>query len=121
MKEAIEIIDEHVYLQKAFKYIIKNNKSNGIPYHNLNHLLTVLKYVYDGIKAEGIVDEDVIKCMLIAALFHDVDHSGGKEKDDVNVARSKIAIQRFFGESNVPFDVDIANEMLDATEYPYKI
>jgi len=42
--EAIEIIDKYDYLQKAFKYIILNNSSNNSPYHNLNHLLTVLKY-----------------------------------------------------------------------------
>jgi hypothetical protein len=121
MKEAIEIINEHVYLQKAFKYLISNSSSNGLPYHNLNHGMTVLKYVYGGVKYHSITDEDEVKAILIAALCHDADHSGGKLKDNFNVIKAKTYIRMFSEYYQLDVDFDITDEMLDATEYPYKI
>lgn len=119
--EAIEIIDKYEYLQKAFKYIIINNKSNNGPYHNLNHLLTVLKYCYLGAKSEGIKNEKELRELLIAAVFHDVNHSLGKEKDDVNVKNSKKIIKEFVKQEEVDVDVEYINTLLDATQYPYTL
>ena len=119
--EAIEIIDKYEYLQKAFKYILLNSKSNNGPYHNLNHLLTVLKYCYLGASSEGIKDEKELRELLIAAIFHDVNHTIGKEKDDVNVQNSKDAIDKFVKQEEVDADTDYMNKLLDATQYPYVI
>lgn len=117
--EAIEIIDKFEYLQKAFKYIILNNKSNDNPYHNLNHLLTVLKYCYIGSKKELITDEKELRELLLAAIFHDVNHSGGKKTDDINVSNSKKAIKEFVESQKIDVSIDAINEILDATQYPY--
>lgn len=119
--EAIEIIDKYEYLQKAFKYILLNSKSNNGPYHNLNHLLTVLKYCYLGALSEGIKDEKELRELLIAAIFHDVNHTIGKEKDDVNVQNSKDAIGKFVKQEEIDADTDYMNKLLDATQYPYLI
>jgi hypothetical protein len=119
--EAIEIIDKYEYLQKAFKYILLNSKSNNGPYHNLNHLLTVLKYCYLGGLSEGIKDEKELRELLIAAIFHDVNHTIGKEKDDVNVQNSKDAIGKFVKQEEIDADTDYMNKLLDATQYPYVI
>jgi hypothetical protein len=119
--EAIEIIDKYEYLQKAFKYIILNSSSNNGPYHNLNHLLTVLKYCYLGATSEGIKDEKELRELLIAAIFHDVNHTIGKEKDDVNVQNSKDAIKKFVEQEEIDADTDYINKLLDATQYPYVI
>lgn len=119
--EAIEIIDKYEYLQKAFKYILLNSKSNNGPYHNLNHLLTVLKYCYLGASSEGIKDEKELRELLIAAIFHDVNHTIGKEKDDVNVQNSKDAIGKFVKQEEIDADTDYMNKLLDATQYPYVI
>jgi hypothetical protein len=119
--EAIEIIDKYEYLQKAFKYIILNSSSNNGPYHNLNHLLTVLKYCYLGSTSEGVKDEKELRELLIAAIFHDVNHTIGKEKDDVNVQNSKDAIKKFVKQEEIDADTDYMNRLLDATQYPYVI
>lgn len=119
--EAIEIIDKYEYLQKSFKYIILNNKSNDGPYHNLNHLLTVLKYCYLGALSEKINDEKELRELLIAAIFHDVNHTVGKEKDDVNVQNSKNVIKKFVQQEKIDVDIDYINKLLDATQYPYVI
>ena len=119
--EAIEIIDKYEYLQKAFKYILLNSKSNNGPYHNLNHLLTVLKYCYLGALSEGVKDEKELRELLVAAIFHDVNHTIGKEKDDVNVQNSKDAIDKFVKQEEIDVDTDYMNKLLDATQYPYVI
>lgn len=119
--EAIEIIDKYDYLKKAFKYIIINSKSNSLPYHNLNHILTVLKFTYQGAIEEGVANEKDLRELLISAIFHDVNHTGGKEKDDVNIENSKKIMKKFVDSQKIDVDIDVMNEILDATQYPYVI
>lgn len=119
--EAIEIIDKYKYLQKAFKYILLNSKSNQNPYHDLNHLMTVMKYCYQGAIAEGVKDDKEIRELLVAAIFHDANHSGGKKTDDLNIKDAKKIIKDFVESEEVDVDLENINEIIDATEYPYEI
>jgi len=119
--EAIEIIDKYDYLQKAFKYIILKNNSNDKPYHNLNHLLTVLKYCYIGASQEGVADEKELRELLLSAIFHDVNHTGGKKTDDINIKNSKKSIKDFVNSQEIDVDLESINKILDATQYPYVI
>jgi len=117
----IEIINKFDYLKKAFKFIIKNNKSNSAPYHNLNHLLTVTKAVYDGVSEETTTEDKMMKEMLIAAIFHDFNHSAGKTTDDKNIKEAKKGVETFLKEEKVDADFKFISEILDATQYPYVI
>jgi predicted metal-dependent HD superfamily phosphohydrolase len=118
--EAIEIIDKYDYLQKSFKYIILNNNSNDNPYHNLNHLLTVLKYTYQGALEENVTGK-ALRELLIAAIFHDTNHTAGKQKDDVNIKNSKKLIKRFVESEGIDAELENIDKILDATQYPYEI
>ena len=117
----IEIIDKFDYLKKAFKYIIENNKSNDAPYHNLNHLLTVTKAVYDGMHEEDAGSDKMMKEMLISAIFHDFNHSVGKKTDDKNIEDAKKGIKDFLEQEKIDADFDFISQVLDATQYPYVI
>ena len=132
MKTSISIIYDNPVLKAGLKWINENSTSNMLPYHNLNHLLTVVFYcdtMSNHYKVTG-TDKDNI---LLAALFHDVNHTGGKESDVVNVENSKNAIQQFmstismdpeytYGEGiSYPFDIELICSLLDATQYPYVI
>lgn len=119
--EAIEIIDKYDYLQKALKFIIINSESNNSPYHNLNHLLTVLKYCYQGIEDEKISNKKEVAQLLLSAIFHDVNHTAGKEKDDVNIKNSKKIMKKFIESEKIDVNLDAMNDILDATQYPYEI
>ncbi len=118
---ALEIINKYDYLKTAFKYVVLNNKSNDAPYHNLNHLLTVTKAVYDGMQAEDLGKDKKIKEMLIAAIFHDFNHSAGKKTDDKNVADAKKGIKEFLESEKIEADFDFIELLLNATQYPYVI
>ena len=82
MDGTLDIINKHPELQKGFSWIMKNSTSNDLPYHNFNHLLTVVRYTYGACRFYELTEKEE-KEMLMAALFHDVNHSGGKETDDV--------------------------------------
>jgi hypothetical protein len=118
--EAIEVIDKFDYLQKAFKYIVLNSKSNDNPYHDLNHLLTVMKYCYQGAVVEN-VNGKALKELLIAAIFHDANHSGGKKTDEENIEEAKRVMKKFVESENIDVNIESMNEILDATQYPYVI
>lgn len=115
----IEIINKFDYLKKAFKYIVLNNKSNIAPYHNFNHLLTVTSYCYRNAIRENL-DKKEMKNLLLAAIFHDFNHSMGKKKDDENIKVVKKEIRKFIDSEKIE-DVDLneVDKILDATQYPY--
>jgi hypothetical protein len=117
--EGIEIIRYQPLLQSAFAYIVKNSNSNYLPYHNLNHLLTVLKYSDYIAREEGIYYDRLLPLHL-AALFHDVNHSGGELPDSKNIKNAKDAFHQFcnmYGlDENLRAEVD---SIIEATEFPY--
>lgn len=121
IKNGIEIIQSEPLLKKAFKWIIENSNSNHLPYHNLNHLLTVLKYC-DYIAMGEMVYYDNRMDLYLAALFHDVNHSGGKLKDDKNIQNAKDAFCIFsINEklSNKMYDKVLS--LINCTQYPYHV
>lgn len=121
--EGIHIIQRSELLQKAFAYIVDNSTSNYLPYHNLNHLLTVLKYV-DYLAQEEGVYFDKRTSLHLAALFHDVNHSGGKLKDSENIENAINAFLKFY-EEQVDYlneDKKLIDEVVDnikSTQFPY--
>lgn len=122
--EGIQIIRYSPVLQDAFKYIMENSTSNAMPYHNINHLLTVLKYT-DFIAVGEEVYFDKMLPLHLAALFHDVDHLGGKQKDDSeNIERAIEAFIKFQKTTKEDVSNYVADQVIDlikATQYPYVI
>lgn len=123
MKEAIEIIRTSPVLQDAFRYIVENSTSNYMPYHNLNHLLTVLKYSEYIAHGEGLYYDRRLP-LYLGALFHDVDHLGGAHKSDKeNIARAIDAYTRFVDTTKEDISMETSNRtilVIEATEFPYR-
>lgn len=117
----IHIIDEYDSLRKGLKFIINNSKSNTAPYHNLNHMLTVTRHVYNALEHMFMLEDPRREELLLAALFHDYNHSMGKENDAYNVEEAKKGLREFLESEKLDMDIDFMEEILDATEYPYKI
>lgn len=119
--EGIHIIQRSELLQKAFAYIVDNSTSNYLPYHNLNHLLTVLKYVDSLAQEEGIYFDKRMP-LHIAALFHDVNHSGGKLSDAENIQNALDAFEKFHAwlpYTMTPEELILTRENITATQFPY--
>jgi hypothetical protein len=121
MDGTLDIINKHPELQKGFSWIMKNSTSNHLPYHNFNHLLTVVRYTYGACQFYQLSKKEELE-MLLAALFHDVNHSGGKETDDVNVEEAKTTLRWFVEEFySDTLDSDEICRIIHATQYPYII
>ena len=119
--DAIHIIWNDEALMKAFNYLIDNGTGNMNPYHNINHLLTAVKYAGHAARSERLSDYEK-RHLYFAALLHDIDHSAGETNDTDNVIRSKTIALRILVDLKITdIDIDLINEILDATEYPYVI
>tara|TARA_R110000803_G_scaffold157924_1_gene222241 strand:- start:9650 stop:10273 length:624 start_codon:yes stop_codon:yes gene_type:complete len=116
----LEIINKHPELRKGFSWIIKNSTSNNLPYHNFNHLLVVVRYVYQACQYYNLPEKDE-KELLMAALFHDVNHSGGSETDDVNVQRAKFVVSHVIDNYDIDIDKDEVCGIIGVTQYPYVV
>lgn len=123
MKSPMSVIIKYDFLGKAFKFIVDNNKSNTAPYHNLNHLLVYTKAVEDIVEYEyeGEIQIKTRNSMLIAAIFHDFNHSAGRETDDKNIEDAKEGVRKFLEQEKINVDIEFIDSLLDATQYPYVI
>ena len=120
--EAFDVIMKYKSLQDGLRFVMTRNKSNLAPYHNLNHMLTVVKHCYRAMDYMDMLDDKYCETLLVAALFHDYNHSMGRRDDAYNVAQAKKGLEFFV--KNVTwkdFDLDFLNSILDATQFPYII
>lgn len=114
--EALDIIKKF-NLGNYLKIVIKESKSNNAPYHNLNHVLCMVKNIYIICNNEDVKKED-IQTLIIAALFHDFNHSQGKKTDDENIKIAIKACNKYIEEENLRLNVI---DIIKATQYPYVI
>jgi len=80
--------------------------------------MVVIKNVYNIAKTYTTIDEYIVE-LLIAAIFHDFNHTGGRLKNDSeNVDRAIEAFEKFTSENNSS-NIRIKN-IIRATEFPFK-
>lgn len=120
---------KEIGMESAFDYFYEHNDGRNNPYHNNTHTFNVVELIKQYCDSEKL-SKNMRKSLLIAALFHDFNHSGGKFDDDANI---KIALKglikmfdetRLWGRGNIfilpTFNRVIINTMIHFTRYPYK-
>jgi len=125
MRDTYSIILASPVLSKAFKYIINNNTSNNAPYHNLHHMVTVTKCLFEGYgQYKDVLNADYDNIML-SGMFHDMNHSMGEESDELNVQYAIDAFLDFYNDNlellKGSVDKEMVKSMIKATQYPYVI
>jgi hypothetical protein len=109
-EEALALI--HARLPKAKRYlaIARTGNHHFNPYHNLTHELGVVYWAYACFVNSAPHGEDMmtviesqylIPKLIMAGLFHDHNHSGGRDTDDVNVDRAVDFVLTKFGHKNM--------------------
>lgn len=106
-------------LEEIYAWFIQHNQSNNLPFHNLYHTQCMMLNCFAGALMAEFESQDV-KTLLLAAMFHDANHSGGLESDAVNIERALALLD----EAALVFDlktatVSQAKEIIQATQYPY--
>ena len=107
-----------------FRVLIFHAKNLTRPYHNLRHMLHVTWLCYQA--AEFYRDRLTlrqIRNLLIAALFHDFDHSGhphpgADDPDGINIGCAIAALRRHIVPEDRPF-LPAIKALIEATNYPY--
>lgn len=125
MSYIIPFIEARPVLASALKYVILNNKTNFAPYHNLHHMTRVTYHSHRIISHDysNILSNNQINDVLIACLFHDMNHSLGKLPDSENILNAVTAFQNWYelSEDASEVDPDAVVGIIAATEYPYVI
>jgi predicted metal-dependent HD superfamily phosphohydrolase len=116
-EQAISLIQKYG-LDYYFGIVIRHSKSNNAPYHNLHHILCMIKNCYAIAKDEKIND-NTIRPILIACLFHDFNHSMGEKTDAENVKDAIAAFKQYSKEDENTNDMIVG--MIQATQYPYVV
>jgi hypothetical protein len=134
--EVLRLIEAYK-LGDTVRWILENNPSQALPYHNFNHSLWVMYNAAENWQYER-PDTLIPIALLLAALFHDFGHSGGFFTNDYGNIAPVIRLLGGKGEPNVPgvtncFMEDallpgVSNSvrksyflmLIKSTEYPYK-
>ena len=109
-------------LKQYMGIILRENESSMIPYHNTRHLFNVclatdsLIYEY-----RTILTYEQKRALYIAALFHDMNHSGGKFSDTVNIKKAIATVVQYIQPKESDAFTDEVINLIKATEYPYVI
>lgn len=81
-------------LNGLYNYVMETNPSHNLPYHNNTHLKRVCEFVINSCKYYKISTDDT-KIMIISSLFHDYNHSGSSENDDINIKNAIVGIKEY--------------------------
>ena len=108
-------------LKGYFKVVFNNARNLFNPYHNFRHLFDVLWKCHDACRFYNEkLPPSVRRNLLIAAMFHDFDHSGRVGSDDLEIQRALRGLKKhILPEDSAAFEAIAA--MIQATEFPYKV
>ncbi|WQJ53318.1 MAG: phosphohydrolase [Wendovervirus sonii] len=113
-RRVIQFINKNKMLKSAFKYYLEYNTGCNNPYHNVNHTMAMMDILIDMDP-----EDDNLHTMLLAAIFHDMNHSAGKMDDIHNVDNSIDAYYSFCTKYPFYFDKNI-EKIIRTTQFPYK-
>ncbi|MDE1874587.1 MAG: hypothetical protein KGI79_00085 [Patescibacteria group bacterium] len=113
---------ENIYegdLVHYFRAVFEYARNLSLPYHNFRHMLHVTRLCYGACKFYGMheLHPRERRNLLIAALFHDFDHTGRAGPDRINIAQAIRGFERHCFSADreyLPRVIDI----IQATEWP---
>lgn len=102
-----------------FRAVFNHAKNLYNPYHNFRHMCHVLWLCYE---ASMWHYEDLAhrgtRNLLIAALFHDFDHTGKPGPDSVNIARAIVGLKQHLAPEDA-YEFENIAALIRATEFPH--
>jgi len=115
--------DENLYegnLIHYFRIVFNEARNLTNPYHNFRHMFHVLWLCYQAcLFYKDKLSREEMRELLIAAMFHDFDHSGKFGNDDLNIALAIRGLKKHLLVEDEPLFLTIAR-LIVTTEYPFK-
>jgi hypothetical protein len=122
MSHYLDKIERFSVWKKAFTYLIENNTSTNLPYHNTRHCINVFNSAIDNADSIGNINNNDIINLGIACLFHDINHSGGKLYDQQNIQIAVTEFLKFYVSLSDRLkdyiDITKVNELIQYTIFP---
>lgn len=111
--------------ERYLEFFLEFNPSNDAPYHNLYHTYCMVLNCMEGAYHEKLTESEV-RIVLVAALFHDFDHTMGKEPDQINIQRALKGLEsghrmaKAQGHALTDDEIDVVRTCIGITKYPYE-
>lgn len=110
-------------LQYYFKLVFFNAKNWDNPYHNFSHVFHVTWQCYDACeyylnKEEPGWTPDRARNLMIAAIFHDYNHSGKTERDELEIETAVSGLRENIQEADRP-NLGKIELIIRNTQFPY--
>ena len=89
--KVLDYINANLSLKDFFTYYLNSCITLTNPYHNINHTISMMYFIIDIYelskknKFDFNLSENDLYILLLSAMFHDYNHSGGKYEDSINV------------------------------------
>ncbi len=119
------ILDVH-NLAWVWKFVEENNTGRDNTYHNNAHMMSVARGCWEFYNVERhrsvTYIENALEVLLVAAMLHDFDHTGGVEDDEINIARAIAGVERIAGSLDKQFFDGFSNLVISTikvTQYPF--
>ncbi|KKU94322.1 MAG: hypothetical protein UY26_C0002G0104 [Candidatus Jorgensenbacteria bacterium GW2011_GWA1_48_13] len=103
-----------------FRAVFNHAENLCNPYHNFRHMCHVLWLCYEASVFYVEMSSRDMRNLLIAALFHDFDHTGRSDPDAANIKRAIDGLRRHL----LPEDkreLGKIEAIIRATEFPYRV
>lgn len=108
-------------LADYFRVVFKEAKNLRNPYHNFRHICHVLWMCYQAcIFYKDKLSKREMRNLLIAALFHDFDHTGKPVSDKINVSMAVAGIKKHVAQEDES-ELNNIVAIIEATEWPYSV
>ena len=114
---------ESAGLMPMLEYVVVNNPSERLPYHNTDHMF-IMAYTADHLYNNSLrTSHDMErKALAISCLWHDYAHSGGGLEDCENI-QVAIACMKAYVHAHQPELTPLVNKVaatIYCTEFPFK-
>ncbi|HEY5588095.1 MAG TPA: HD domain-containing protein [Candidatus Paceibacterota bacterium] len=110
----------HGNLRYYFKLMF-NSPNSSYPYHNFRHMSYVTCTAYECAKSIGypkIMGKISFRALLIAAMFHDYNHSLEMIDDKINIASAVSSIEKYILDEDINLLPQIII-LISETEFPH--
>lgn len=109
-------------LVSYFRAVFNHAQNLCNPYHNFRHMCHVLWLCHEACKfyTENSMYRRDMRNLLIAALFHDFDHTGQAGPDSVNIARAIAGLEKHLAPEDRD-ELPAIVAIIKATEFPYTV
>jgi hypothetical protein len=110
---------------RTYDGLFNSDGKEELCYHNKTHAAAVTLNCYEAVYSTELpISVDDKKSILLAAIFHDTDHSRGAWLDVLNIANAINALKQAHKEATYKVTVPILNKavkLIGYTQYPYVV